>query len=85
MTTFKLVGTAFILSIATATQVLAQAAVSEPGAYAFYHPNGDVLHTGSAYPAPDSLAMAPYGGGNAVRYHSSHHVSAKRADRTGVR
>jgi hypothetical protein len=49
MTKFKLLATAVLLSMATATPVLAQAAIEEPGAYAFYHPNGD-LGIGSAQP-----------------------------------
>jgi hypothetical protein len=32
-----------LLMTAIATPVFAQAAIQEPGAYAFYHPNADVL------------------------------------------
>src|SRR6201995_1806263 len=82
MTRFKLFGAVLILSAGMATPVFAQAAISEPGAYAFYHPNGDVLHTGIAPSAvPDAYAMAPFGSSRAVRHRMSHHVSAKRADR----
>jgi hypothetical protein len=82
MTRFKLLGAALILSAGMATPVFAQAAISEPGAYAFYHPNGDVLHTGiMPSPAPDAFAMVPAGNGRMVRHRMSHHVSAKRADR----
>jgi hypothetical protein len=82
MTRFKLVAAALILSAGMATPVFAQAAISEPGAYAFYHPNGDVLHTGIApSPAPDAFAMIPAGHGRMVRHHMSHLVSAKRVDR----
>jgi hypothetical protein len=84
MKSFKLFGAALMLSAAMATPVFAQAAISEPGAYAFYHPNGDVLHAGSPSPASDALAMIPFGGGKMVRHHMSHHVSAKRADRYGA-
>ena len=42
MTKFSLLGVATILSTALATPVLAQAVVQEPGAYAFYHPSGDL-------------------------------------------
>ena len=42
MTKFTLLGVATILSTALATPVLAQAVIQEPGAYAFYHPNGDL-------------------------------------------
>ncbi len=40
MINFKLLGVAAVLSVATATPVLAQAAIQEPGLFAFYHPNG---------------------------------------------
>ena len=47
MTKLMLVATIASLSIVNAGFAWAQAAISEPGAYAFYHPNGDVLHAGS--------------------------------------
>ena len=47
MSKFMLVLTIASLSIVNARLAWAQAAVQEPGAYAFYHPNGDVLHAGS--------------------------------------
>jgi hypothetical protein len=37
---------AALLMTALATPVFAQAAVQEPGLYAFYHPNSDVLNAG---------------------------------------
>lgn len=37
---------AALLMTAVATPVFAQAAIQEPGAYAFYHPNADVLNAG---------------------------------------
>ncbi len=84
MTRFKLLSAVLILSAGMATPVFAQAAISEPGAYAFYHPDGDVLHTGiMPSPAPNAYAMAPFGSSRMVRvrHHMSHHVSDKRADR----
>jgi hypothetical protein len=42
MTKLKTFGAAAILSMLTATPVFAQAAIQEPGAYAFYHPNSDL-------------------------------------------
>jgi hypothetical protein len=82
MTRFKLFSAVLILSAGMATPVFAQAAISEPGAYAFYHPDGDVLHTGVVpSPAPDAYAMVPFGGSRVVRHHMSRHVSAKRSDR----
>jgi hypothetical protein len=53
---------AALLMTAVATPVFAQAAVQEPGAYAFYHPNADVLNAGR--PALRSYdANAYYGEG----------------------
>ena len=40
---------AAFLMTAIATPVFAQAAIQEPGAYAFYHPNADVLAGRRAY------------------------------------
>ncbi len=60
MTNFKVLAAALVLSAASATTAFAQAAIQEPGAYAFYHPNGDVLQAGSPRPAAD--AMAAYRG-----------------------
>jgi hypothetical protein len=42
MAKFTLLGTIAILSTMTATPALAQAAIQEPGAYAFYHANTDL-------------------------------------------
>ena len=39
---------AFLLT-AIATPVFAQAAIQEPGAYSFYHPNADVLNGRPTY------------------------------------
>ena len=49
----KILGAAVILSAAVATPALAEV-IQEPGAYAFYHPNGD-LGLGSSRPA-DAMA-----------------------------
>jgi opacity protein-like surface antigen len=49
MINLKLFGVAAVLSAAIASPVLAQAVVQEPGAYAFYHPNGDLgIGTGAS-------------------------------------
>ncbi len=86
MIQFKLFGAALILSAGMATPVFAQAAISEPGAYAFYHPDGD-LGIGSSRPAANALAMAvPRGSFRMVRRSGmTHRVAAKRADRYDVR
>ena len=51
MTRFKIFGTAAILSLIFATPVFAQAAIQEPGAFAFFYPNNDVLNGGRPTPA----------------------------------
>ena len=56
MTRFKLLATAAILSLMTATPALAQAALSEPGMFAFTYPMGD-LGIGSSRPPVDAMAM----------------------------
>jgi len=83
MTRFKLFSAALILSATMAGQVFAQAAIQEPGNYAFFHPDGDLLHAGSVSPAPDAMAMMPAGSGKVVRHPMAHHVAIKRADRYG--
>jgi hypothetical protein len=67
MITFKILSAAAILSMAIASPLFAQAPVQEPGAYAFYHPDADVLNAGRRAPAETTGAMAsmPFDGGNA--------------------
>jgi hypothetical protein len=58
MTSFKTLVAAALLSAMTLTPVFAQAAIQEPGLFAFYHPNADVLNGGA--PTPEAaLASAP--------------------------
>jgi hypothetical protein len=60
MTTFKAFALATFVSAMAASSVFAQAAVQEPGEYAFFHPNSDVLNAGA--PRPEgALAFAPAG------------------------
>ena len=79
MTGFKLIAAALVLSAASATTVFAQAAIQEPGAYAFYHPNGDVLHAGTPRPAADALAAYSADTDRVVtaRPHRARHHSGK--------
>jgi hypothetical protein len=56
MTKFKLVGAALVLAAFAAAPVSAQQAISEPGAFAFYHPNADVLNAGAPTPAAGGFA-----------------------------
>ena len=67
MSGFKILSAAAIISMMIATPVFAQAAIQEPGAVAFYHPNADLLHTGRRLPAEAAGAMAsvPFGGSDA--------------------
>jgi hypothetical protein len=51
MTKLKLFSAAAMLSLTFATPVFAQAAIQEPGMYAFYYPNNDVLNGGRPTPA----------------------------------
>ena len=61
----RLIILASIVSLAIVKSGLAhaQAAISEPGAYAFYHPNGDVLRAGPQYyggfGAANAMTSAP--------------------------
>ncbi len=58
MTSSKTLVAAALLSAMTLTPVFAQAAIQEPGLFAFYHPNADDLNGGA--PTPEAaLASAP--------------------------
>ena len=93
MTSFKTLVAAALLSIAAATAVFAQAAIQEPGEFAFYHPNADVLNAGapiSAYASGPSAASDAYAAveGNgasscALRYHSYDPASGTFRGRDG--
>jgi BA14K-like protein len=67
MTRFKILGAAAIVSLIFATPVFAQAAIQEPGAFAFYYPNNDVLNGGRPTPAAGMDARTPvlFGSGDA--------------------
>jgi len=79
MTSLKFLGAAALLSAAFASQAFAQAAVQEPGAFAFYHPNADVLNAGRGGPPAGAFAYAPErdvaGVRLWVRPHHVHHRS----------
>jgi hypothetical protein len=83
MTSFKLFGAAFVVCAIAVAPVAAQEAIQEPGAYAFYHPNGDVLDAGrSASPANAMAAQLPReafaGTQMSVRSHRASHTAIKR-------
>src|SRR5216683_5865071 len=61
MTKLKILGAAAMLSLMFATPVFAQAAIQEPGAFAFYYPNYDVLNGGQPTPAARMDSIAGYG------------------------
>jgi hypothetical protein len=55
MARVALVAAVACLALANTDLVHAQAAIQEPGAYAFYHPDGDVLRAGPQYgPRPET-------------------------------
>lgn len=47
MTSIKTIAIAGLLSLMTAAPAFAQAAIQEPGLFAFYYPNLDVLNGGA--------------------------------------
>jgi hypothetical protein len=59
MTKFNILGAAAVLSLMFATPVFAQAAIQEPGAFAFAYPNNDVLNGGRPTPSA-SREGGPY-------------------------
>ena len=66
MTRFKTLGVAAVLSMMTATPLFAQAAIQEPGAFAFSYPNADVLNGGRPTPAASgAVAPVPFSGSDA--------------------
>jgi hypothetical protein len=60
MTSLKILAAAALLSATAVTPVFAQAAIQEPGAYAFYHPNADILNGGVPTPAARLASEPPY-------------------------
>jgi hypothetical protein len=51
MTSIKTIAVAGLLSMMVAAPALAQEAIQEPGAFAFFYPNLDVLNGGAPTPA----------------------------------
>ena len=83
MTNFKLLGVAAILSTVIATPVFAQAVIDEPGAFAFNHPNADVLNSGRPTPAATTGAMASagrssYASAPVKRISAKHYANARK-------
>ena len=61
MTRFKIISAAVMLPLMFATLVFAQAAIQEPGEFAFYYPNYYVLNGSRPAPAARMDAMAGLG------------------------
>ena len=59
LSSLKTIAAAALLSALTAGPVLAQAAIQEPGAFAFHYPNLDVLNGGAPTPAAKLAAEPP--------------------------
>lgn len=81
MTSFKLLGAALIVA-AIVAPASAQQAISEPGAYSFYHPNNDVLNGGAPTPASGMAAQSMNGNAMAqmrmsVTPHRARHAAMK--------
>ncbi len=71
MTSLKTIAAAAaVLSALTATPVFAQAAIQDPGAFAFFYPNRDVLNGGAPTPAARQLEQARL----SQQQHSHHRV-----------
>jgi hypothetical protein len=65
MSKFRLLGAIAALSTMIATPVFAQAAIQEPGAYAFYHPNASLGLESARRPATEAMASLPIRNGGA--------------------
>ena len=80
MNSIKTIAVAGLLSMMAAAPALAQEAIQEPGAFAFYYPNNDVLNGGRPTPAAGPHAMTPelFGSGGPVtpspRIHDRRHA-----------
>jgi hypothetical protein len=85
---FKLaiVATTLLAVVGGGQPVFAQAAISEPGAYAFYHPDADVLNAGRSSFSDSANASANErdfridGRGRTPQTLSRHHRRSSAAD-----
>jgi hypothetical protein len=59
MNSIKTIAVAGLLSMMAAAPALAQEAIQEPGMFAFYYPNLDVLNGGAPTPAYRMEGMPP--------------------------
>jgi hypothetical protein len=74
MTTLKTIAAAAALAALTATPVFAQAAIQEPGLFAFYHPNLDVLNDGALTPAARNDPREQWRFTNDLHHAATHRV-----------
>src|SRR6516165_4329904 len=83
MTTLQTIAAAALISALAATPVFAQAAIGEPGAFAFYHPDADVLNGGARFqqPAPSSPYQAYAAAPGAVLNLKAQHHRARHSSR----
>jgi hypothetical protein len=59
MTSIKTIAVAGLLSLMAAAPTFAQEAIQEPGAFAFFYPNLDVLNDGAPTPACRMEGLPP--------------------------
>ena len=72
MSTLRVLATVALLTVGSEIPAFAQAAIQEPGAYAFYHPDADVLNAGrSAFRSLDSTGAFAMDGGFSFDRHAS--------------
>jgi hypothetical protein len=92
MTSIKTIAVAGLLSMIAAAPAFAQEAIQEPGSFAFFYPNLDVLNGGAPTPAywmqglPPSVMQANNErdagmAGPQVRHHVHHASRARHDDR----
>jgi hypothetical protein len=83
---FAIVATALLAVFGGGQPVFAQAAISEPGAYAFYHPDADLLNAGRSTFSDSANASANErdtridGHARTPRTLSRHHHRSSAAD-----
>ena len=83
MTMSKTARAAALVAMLIATPALAQEAIQEPGAFAFNHPDADVLNGGESVrvEALGAASPVPFGSGGAYSY--AYYMGPARAVRHG--
>ena len=92
MTSIKKIAVAGLLSMMAAVPAFAQEAIQEPGAFAFFYPNLDVLNDGAPTPAYRMEGLPPsvmqsynerdsgMAGPNVWQHRRVHHASGAMQD-----